>query len=873
MQPSTEENHNGKGGCAEGGPLQACACCAALAQLRMPWMDAAMQHAAPHYPYPVNNYPYPQHSYRTPQEHTQSFRESDENADEDDQESGTLFFKLPFLNKNRKNKKQNSRRKTRSGPKNKKTLDDSSSEPEKSSSKSELDENIDFVENSQKSQADSAGLDEAETAESNWHSEIPKAKKRFKLSFGLQGLAVSLFGILLPALVIACGVLSTPKRVTLVMLHHPLEAAVEFLLLAAMPVVNYLVWHAICKQRVNLSRWLVMALGAGIGTALVVSGICFAALFGSHEGLADAIGSDFSAGFTGLAGLSLLSGLISAYLANRLRLSWELQSSRLKVSIQAVTGMLLAILAFGAAEFRPWCIRLAQFNAVAKDDQTRKQGLAWLRQLNPEREMRMECSDSRAAGLPGLFFPIKSSAQHQLYFTLTGTPYSFRDEKAEDLASMSDDYLSRHVVGDKIPHFGLTRSNLDGVIHANTLTSTLNWTFVVKNANSYQEEMRAEIGLPVGAAVTGLTLWRKGESSDAEFVASGKIEGAASISAGGDTPAMITDLGRGRVLLHCYPVPAEEEMKVRVSMVVPLKSEADGQASLVTPQLIASNFDLDGEHSLRLRAKTALTSSVKGLESGSIPGGERTISGTLSSDQLENSPLVVTARREQIGKPYAVLDKLAMTLKHEDAVEKERLRVIREREKEEKRKQEEKEELNQVVLMIDGSRGVKTQLEDFNKILKGHKAEKKKQIKARVITIKPEYVLEDIKRVAAPAPKQLVVVIDGSETMKQYKGEIRKALSALPANIPTKVIIASQEMQKKSRAAQAQSLFSVVPKIEEFNFIGGQDNLEAVVKAAGLAGETKDSALLWIHGPQPVINQEIYIMSKYESTPTFYELP
>ena len=70
-------------------------------------------------------------------------------------------------------------------------------------------------------------------------------------------------------------------------------------------------------------------------------------------------------------------------------------------------------------------------------------------------------------------------------------------------------------------------------------------------------------------------------------------------------------------------------------------------------------------------------------------------------------------------------------------------------------------------------------------------------------------------------------------------------------------------------------------QVEEFyicllytsTFAGGQDNLQAVVKAAEIAGETKGGAVLWAHGPLPVLNEEIYIMPPYVAAPTFYELP
>lgn len=876
MQSSTEENKNGNGSCS-GNPVQPCACCAALAQLRMPWMDVAVQHAAPHYPvanpYGAQPYPYPYPgSHAQAQGQAAARAEAQENEPYEEPEKKTLFFKLPGSGKKKDKKRY---------PKILQNLASAAgaSTSNSSDARQKHNANDDAAADRDTEASDaSADGDAAESSseagkkehDSDWQAEGIKPKSKIKLAFGIKGIAVSLFGIFLPAFVLTCSILSTPKRITLVSLHHPAETFVEFMLVAGIPLINYLVWSAICKNKATLSRWLVMSLGASIGTGLVLAGICFAAMFGSHEGLADAIGSDFTMGFAWLSMLSLLSALVSSYLTSRLVRSWETQSSRMKVAIQAATGVVLSLLAFAGSEFRPWSIRLAQYNAVSKDVKVRKEGLTWLRQLNPEREMRMECSDNRAAGLPGLFFPIKSADQQQLYFTMTGTPYSFRDEKASDLASMSNDYLTRHVVGDKIPHFGLTRSSLSGVLHANTLSSSLSWTFVVKNADSNAHELRAEIGLPAGASVTGLTVWRHGEPEVAGIVASGKIEGlSSSITAGNDTPGMVTDLGHGRVLLHCYPVPGEEELKVRLTMVMPMKSETDGMASVITPQLIASNFDLDGEHSVRLLSKTPVSSSAKSLEIGKIPG-ENTISGNLSTEQLETSPLVITAKREQNSKPYMTLDAIAAQMKFEEDKEKERIRFEAELAKERQLQEENKQDLKQVVLMVDGSRGMSSQLEGFSKILSQQKNVKTKVLKPRVVNKKPQYVTEEISRIAAPAPSQLFVVIDGSASMQEYRKDLAQALAALPAGIPTKVIVASQENEKSVKPV---ALSSILPNIEKMNFVGGQDNLKSVVNAAELAGETKGAAVLWIHGPQPVLNQEIYIMSPYETAPAFYELP
>ncbi len=330
-----------------------------------------------------------------------------------------------------------------------------------------------------------------------------------------------------------------PKRLTLVMLNHPLETIAELLLLISIPLANYIAWSAICNNNLRYSLRRGISMGASIMSCLLVAGICVAGLFADNSTLVDDIGSSFAGGFIGLAIIATISGIVCAYIVNRIRLTRDFKNSRLQVLAFTAVGAILSLITVIGAEFRPWSIRLAEKKAASKAPIERKLGLAELRALDPERELLMECSDQKAAGLAGLFIPLKSSTQHELYFALTGKPYSFKDISNTDLSSMPDDYLSRHVVGERIPGLAMSRSYLSGVVHANTLSSTIEWTYVFKNdSKTEQQEARAEIGLPPGAVITGLKLWKQGEPIEAKFVASGKAEGSDGFSeVGHDSPA------------------------------------------------------------------------------------------------------------------------------------------------------------------------------------------------------------------------------------------------------------------------------------------------------------------------------------------------
>jgi hypothetical protein len=685
----------------------------------------------------------------------------------------------------------------------------------------------------------------------------PGVSKR-KLWQGLDGIAVMSFGVLLPLIMLFFGIASCPKRLTLVMINHPLESCAELIMLAVVPAINFLVWSTICKDSIRLTGRHGLLLGIAAGTALTIALTCLAGVIVGSKELESQIGTGFNTGFCFLSALSLCTAAVSAYLVKRVGKAWDLPRFQTQVKTYSVVGALFAIFIFAAMEALPWGVRISEKMALSNSPDERRQGLGWLRAINPEQQLRLECSDSRAAGLVGLFIPIKSSSQHELYFAVTGKPYSYRDIKNNDLTSMPDEYLSKNVVGEKIKELSLTRSSMTGTVHARTLTSTIDWTLVFKNDSTSPQEARGEIKVPQGGVVTGLTLWQKGEPHSASFAASGKVDGVSSwVQANHTSPAMLTDLGRGRILLHCYPVSLDEQLKVRVSFVVPLKAEGAVNASVVLPKFIATNFGIGGENLLKLRSDTQLSSGLANLKQEAANSGERTISGTFADRQLEGSDLTIFASRPQALSRIAVMDYHAMDLKHEE-----------DERNEENEKLIEKEEnpAQQVMVMIDGSKGLPHQLETIKNALK----KKKSAVKEEPKPVKPVFLVEDIARRAAAVPKHLVVVLDGSCSIKKYVGELRKSLAKMPGNVQASLIVASQEQEKLTVPTP---LSEGLKGLGTVSFVGGQDNLKSLVKAAEIAGESRDGAVLWIHGPQPLLNSEVYIVSPYTSVPHFYELP
>ncbi|HEY9784654.1 MAG TPA: hypothetical protein V6D17_04565 [Candidatus Obscuribacterales bacterium] len=621
---------------------------------------------------------------------------------------------------------------------------------------------------------------------------VPPLPEQAHIFGTLPGIAVMTFGVIAPGLLIAAASIACCERITKLILKHPLETLVECALVLLIPIANYAVWSAICKKDMRFAIRRGIMNGMAIGMSACVGAIATAAVILGYAASDELTGNPHPGAFTSIAAASWFACATAVYLADVLKKSRELRSSRLRTVLYSALGVVMAVAAFAGAEARSVCIRIAEYMATSEKQEERKAGLDFLRALNPERDLIMEGADPRTAGIPGLFIRIDNVTQRQLYFAVTGKPY--RDDKSANFAAMPDDYLRKHVVGLPVNGLSLLRSQMTGSVNPESLTSTIDWIFVFKNRTYKPEEARAEFGLPEGAVISEVTLWKEGRPVRANFNASGKAAGAFSpMVAGHDAPAIVTDLGRGRALLHCYPVPAQGELKIGLKVLVPLKLHALTDASLALPRFIDANFQILNDNVFKLRAPETISLEADGIKSGTTQSGEKSLSGRLKTEVLTGPGLSVRVARPASLGPIAVKDPLSAG---------------------------------------------------------------------------ETYIVETIRKVAAPVPRHLVVVVDGSHGVSEHAREIGEALQKLPPQISKSIVIASDE----SSEPEIKPLSEGLSLLAKTKFSGGQDNLQAVVKAAEAAGESKGGAVLWIHGPQPSFNKEMYIMSPYTAPPALYEL-
>ena len=125
--------------------------------------------------------------------------------------------------------------------------------------------------------------------------------------------------------------------------------------------------------------------------------------------------------------------------------------------------------------------------------------------------------------------------------------------------------------------------------------------------------------------------------------------------------------------------------------------------------------------------------------------------------------------------------------------------------------------------------------------------------------VEPGRVIQQtLTALTEPAPGRVVVVLDASQSMAPWLPEIASALSTLPAGLRPTVLV----------AADTVLALATLEDIRQVQAIGGRDNVPALLQAWDLAAAVPHSAMVWLHGPQPVLMQEVEgLLQRWERRP------
>ena len=168
-----------------------------------------------------------------------------------------------------------------------------------------------------------------------------------------------------------------------------------------------------------------------------------------------------------------------------------------------------------------------------------------------------------------------------------------------------DDDLGGEQVGVRVKGVSLEQSRLDASLDGVSGLGYCEWTTVFRNTSGLAREARFQMQLPPGGVASRVTLWVNGEPREAAFASKAKVRKAYTEVAvvRQRDPVLVTASGPDRVLVQCFPIPANGgEMKIRIGVTSPLRN-----GTMLFPRMVERNFSIPAslEHAVWLQSEAA----------------------------------------------------------------------------------------------------------------------------------------------------------------------------------------------------------------------------------------------------------------------------
>jgi hypothetical protein len=467
------------------------------------------------------------------------------------------------------------------------------------------------------------------------------------------------FGVGLPVL---SFLIETLTRICAKAVFDPLPTVWHHLLVCAVPLANLWAWRVARREderaRVTWLLWLANGLAVGIAIYytilyLPVTPVALVALL-----------------FFGLGVLPLtplLALIASALLTRHL---WRLQRAQLPQGLvvpprkrDVAFGVALAFVLLIAAELPDALTRIHLQMAVSQDAARSLRGVQWLRARGLERTLLRASYGytEQRADLVGFLLnvaaPVSAAEARKVYYRVSGRPFdSIYTERLGvgplfdlDQPAFKHDDGTGETMAVMANGLSMVESQMDGSLDVAAALGYLEWTLVFKNDQTWQQEARAHIALPLGGVVSRLTLWVNGEEREAAFASRGKVTAAyQQIVSQRRDPVLVTSSGPDRVQVQCFPVPPNGTMKIRLGITAPLTRAEPEQGWFRLPRLLERNFAIasNAAHAVWVEAKQPLETSVRSLHAEQPSAQLFAVRGRLPHTELAHNFPSLRVRRD-----------------------------------------------------------------------------------------------------------------------------------------------------------------------------------------------------------------------------------
>jgi hypothetical protein len=593
----------------------------------------------------------------------------------------------------------------------------------------------------------------------------PRRKKHPMLLF---------FGVILPAITLG---IELATHMCAGVFFDPIPTWWHVALVGAAIAANAFAWKAL---RDGTQFWNRLMISNGVAVAV---SFFFALLYLPLAPLAIIAIVFFGWGFLPLAPIFCCASALA--FRNRLkrlapdyapRYRWGLVSATIVVAIVAIPAPLTRYLAS---------------KATSEDPATSRSAVKWLRAIGSrDTLLRDSYGSTQWSRDPVMGFsvtgtPVATEEARNLYFRVTGKPFNSVPAPQRNFARGGWDELDGwtwdteqggDAVGALVKGVTMSQSRMDGLIDGDAGWAYTEWTLEFKNVSERAQEARAQIALPPDAVVSRLTLWVNGEEREAAFAGEEHVRKAyrdVAVVQRRD-PVLVTSYGPDRVLMQCFPVPADGgTIKVRLGITSPLEWESASESSFTLPYFLERNFGIASEqkHSLWLESSQRLIAGKTPLTVESPRTARFAARGSIGDSQLAGSKLRI--QRDAAAKQFWTADPAA----------------------------------------VDGA------------------------------------IMQRLVEKPVVPPKHLVLVVDGSESMRAHLDDVAEALRDLPNGMFLSMVVADDGAREV--LTRATNPTTVAEALRRLRLNGGHDNVEALVRAWDLAGT--DGVVLWIHAAQPIL--------------------
>jgi hypothetical protein len=464
-----------------------------------------------------------------------------------------------------------------------------------------------------------------------------------------------LLGVLVPA---ATLVIEGATGMCAAAFFDPLPTWWHAVLVAFVPVGNGLLWLAWRRQLPAWANRLGWINGAVVGVSAYYTVIYIPLLL---PGLLAIIWFGF-----GLLPLAPVLALASACVMRR---SYRREVLGAAARLRGFwPGLALGLLALLAVESGNIATRVGLNLAASEIAEEQLPGIRLLRGFGDRDRLLRACygytrgaaqMDFWAWVIPGST-RVQPEKARAIYFRVTGRAFNLepaprlrtaRGAWAEVNEWTWDGDHGGDKVGGRIKGLDLHSSRLDVVTDPAAAWSYSEWTMEFRNESLREREARAQVLLPPGGVVSRLTLWVNGEEREAAFAGRSLTKEAyrqVAVRQRKD-PVLVTTSGPDRVMMQCFPVPANGGvMKIRMGVTAPLVLDNIERGTLRLPCFLERNF------TIRKGFTHALWAQSPGLLSGGNPAlapeistnGAATLRGSLNDTELSSPAALLTVHRK-----------------------------------------------------------------------------------------------------------------------------------------------------------------------------------------------------------------------------------